>query len=129
MKHYKNFFFFFYSEECDSFAFNHTSSCDLCGVFWLSGRRRMCLGAGGSDRGEIITNINWTRGIGLSLKSLNDKSPLSLSPPCVSSGLYPGCSAPILSATLLAEPLKPRPWPFSQANIFGFMPAWTSLLN
>lgn len=52
--------------------------------------------------GEIITSINWTLGIGLNLKSLNDKSPLSLSPPSVSSGLYPGRAAPILSATSLA---------------------------
>lgn len=53
----------------------------------------MRLGAWGSDWGEIITSINWTLGIGLSLKSLNDKLPLSFSPPRVSSGLYPGCSA------------------------------------
>lgn len=89
----------------------------------------MRLGAWGSDWSEIITSINWTPGIGLSLKSLNDKSPLSLSPPSVSSGLYPACSAPILSATSLAEPLKPRPWPYSEEKNFGFMPAWTSLLN
>lgn len=55
----------------------------------------MCLGGMRERSGEIITSINWTLGIGLSLKSLNDKSPLSLSPPSVSSGLYPGCSAPI----------------------------------
>lgn len=67
----------------------------------------MCLGAWGSDWGEIITGINWTLGIGLSLKSLNDKSPLSLSPPSVSSGLYQGCSAPILSYASAAELLKP----------------------
>lgn len=84
---------------------------------------------GGSDQGKIITSINWTLGIDLSLKSLNDKSPLSPSPPSVSSGFYPGYSASILSCTSLAEPLKLRPWPYSQANIFGFMPAWTSVLN
>lgn len=72
----------------------------------------MCLGVWGSDQGEIITGINWTLGIGLSLKSLNDKSPLSLSPPSVSSGLYPGCSAAILSAASVAEPLNPRLWPY-----------------
>lgn len=55
----------------------------------------MCLGGMRERSGEIITSINWTLGIGLSLKSLNDKSSLSLSPPSVSSGLYPGCSAPI----------------------------------
>lgn len=73
----------------------------------------MCLGAWESDWGEIITGINWTLGIRLSLKSLNDKSPLSLSPPSVSSELYPGCSAmttAILNAASVAEPLNPCRW-------------------
>lgn len=107
---------------------DQSSSCNLCGALWIPGRR-MCLGAWGRDWGEIITSINWTLGFGLSLKSLNDKSPLSLSPPRVSSGLYPGCSALILSTTSLAELHKPRQWPCSQENVFGFMPAWTLVLN
>lgn len=78
---------------------------------------------------EVITSVNWTLGLGLSLKSHNDKSPLSVSPPSVSAGLYAGFSARILTATLLAEPFKPRPWPYSRENIFGFMSALTSGLN
>lgn len=34
----------------------------------------------GEQLGNFITSINWTLGIGLSLKRLNDKSPFSLSP-------------------------------------------------
>lgn len=72
--------YFWYRGEYDIFAFSHTSSFNLFGVLWIPRRRRMCLGAWGSDWGDLITSINWTFGIGLSLKRLNDKSPFSLSP-------------------------------------------------
>ena len=94
---------------------------NLCGVLWIPGRR-MRSGAWGSDWSEIITSINWTLGIGLSLKSLNDKSPLSLSPPCVSSGPYPRFFAQSPRATSLAERLKPCLWPSSPEIILGFLP-------
>lgn len=61
----------------------------------------MCSGARGSDWGEIITSMNWTLGFGLSLKSPNDKSLLSLSPPSVSFRLYTGLPAPILQRNII----------------------------
>lgn len=71
---------------------------------------------------NLITSINWTLGIGLSVKRLNDKSPFSL---------FPFFSW-ALCRVLCPDPqhnLRPYFQLYSQANIFGFMPAWTSPLN